>query len=560
MKIALAQFNPTVGDIAGNARRIAAMIDQAADAGADLIATPELGLLGYPPKDLLLKPQVVADNLRALDELAARCTRIAALVGFAKGNLQEVGRPLRNCVALLAGGRVVSRHAKQLLPTYDIFDESRYFEPGDAVQVADLGGRKLGLTICEDLWSLARVNGRRLYDTDPVGTLAKAGAEVVINISASPFVVGKHAVRTQLFAEQARANRVPVLYVNQVGGNDELVFDGASCAFAADGRLIAQARDFEEDLLLVDVGGRGPGAGGEERISPVREGVASVHAALVLGLRDYCRKCGFTDVLLGLSGGIDSAVTATLAVDALGAGHVHGVAMPSRYSSGHSLEDAAAVARNLGIDYRVIPIDAIHGAFESSLAPAFADSDQPPGTAEENIQARVRGNILMSISNKFGYMVLSTGNKSELAVGYCTLYGDMSGGLAVISDVPKTMVYKLAEWLNRDGERIPRRSITKPPSAELKPDQTDQDSLPPYEVLDAILERYVEQEQSAAQIVAAGFGREVVARVVRMVDVNEYKRKQAAPGLKVTGRAFGTGRRMPIAQRYRPLPEGDFLS
>ncbi|MDD4890776.1 MAG: NAD+ synthase [Phycisphaerae bacterium] len=582
MKIALAQFNPTVGDIAGNARKMAAMIDRAAEAGADLVAFGELSLLGYPPKDLLLKPQVIHDNLAALHELAGHCTRIAALVGYAGPNEEAVGRPLRNWVALLADGRIAAQYAKQLLPTYDVFDETRYFEPGEAVQVAEIAGHRVGLTICEDLWNLPGLpdGQRQLYHENPVAQLAEAGAELMINVSASPFVVGKHAFRRELFAAQARQHKLPILYVNQVGGNDELIFDGCSCAFDAGGELIAQAKDFEEDLLVVELWGRGPGAGGRGEkpttsplvhrpptpdpqlpIFPVREGVASLHGALVLGLRDYCRKCGFGDVLIGLSGGVDSAVTAAVAVDALGASHVHGVSMPSRFNAGESLTDARKLAENLGMTFQVVPIESIHKAYETTMSPVFeaVRPGEPAGVAEENVQARIRGNILMALSNKCGYMVLSTGNKSELAVGYCTLYGDMSGGLAVISDVPKTMIYKLAHWFNRDREIIPDNTLRRAPSAELRPDQTDQDTLPEYDVLDAILERYIERCQSRFDIVAAGFDEAVVNDVIRMVDTNEYKRKQAAPGLKVTGRAFGFGRRMPIAQRYRPLGKGPIL-
>jgi NAD+ synthase (glutamine-hydrolysing) len=588
MKIALAQHNPTVGDIVGNARKVCTMIGQASDAGAELVAFGELTLLGYPPKDLLLKPQVIEDNLHALAELAGRCTRIAALVGYAEPNPEPVGRPLRNCVALLSGGRVAARHAKQLLPTYDVFDETRYFEPGEAVQVAPLAGNKLGLTICEDLWNLPGNGGRQLYRANPISVLAEAGAELIVNLSASPFEVGKHAFRRELFAAQARKARLPLLYVNQVGGNDELIFDGCSCAFDADGELIAQAKDFAEDLLIVDLGNAMkprsaqtdvqvrqaseteassnkpmdsyPWALGN-RVEPIREGIASIHAALVLGLRDYCRKCGFSDVLIGLSGGVDSAVTAALAVDALGPTHVHGVAMPSRFSADESLADARAIAANLHISFRVIPIEQVHKAYEQTLTPIFHElkPGEQLGLAEENVQARIRGNLLMALSNKCGYMVLSTGNKSELAVGYCTLYGDMSGGLAVISDVPKTTIYKLAHWFNRDREIIPANTLRRAPSAELRPNQTDQDTLPPYDTLDAILERYVERCQSRIQIIEAGFDPKVVAEVIRMVDANEYKRKQAAPGLKVTGRAFGVGRRMPIAQRYRPIGRGKVL-
>ena len=600
MRIALAQFNPTVGDISGNCRKIAAMIDQAAGGGADLVAFGELALLGYPPKDLLLTGQVIRDNLSALNELAARCTHVAALVGYAAPNGEAVGRPLRNCVALLAGGKIASTHSKQLLPTYDVFDETRYFEPGDAVQVAKLGNVTLGLSICEDLWNLpgfafngSSANGaspadqqRMLYYDNPIARLAEAGAEVMINVSASPFVVGKHAFRRELFAAQARKFHRPLLYINQVGGNDELIFDGCSCAFDADGELIAQAKDFEEDLLFVDLplGAESKVTSDEcrvtserksdstldtrhstllDRIEPVREGVASIHGALVLGLRDYCRKCGFSDVLIGLSGGIDSAVTAVLAADALGPSHVHGVAMPSRFSADESAGDAKQLASNLGINFRVAPIEAVHKAYELMLGPIFVDAcpSRPgqPGIAEENVQARIRGNILMALSNKCGYLVLSTGNKSEISVGYCTLYGDMSGGLAVISDVPKTTIYKLAHWINRDREIIPANTLRRPPTAELRANQTDQDTLPPYDLLDAILELYVERSQSRIQIIAAGFDASIVNDVIRMVDANEYKRKQAAPGLKVTGRAFGVGRRVPIAQRYRPIGDAKIL-
>ena len=546
MKIALAQTNPIVGDIAGNEERILEMIGRAADAGAELVVFPELSLIGYPPKDLLLKPAFIADQLAAIERIAAATGSIAALVGYAEANPAPVGRPLFNAAALLVGGRVASVHHKMLLPTYDVFDEVRYFESGREPFLADVGGVAVGVTICEDLWNLQEMVPRKLYDDNPIDRLAAAGAKVVVNMSASPFVIGKHAKRRELFAAQATGVGIPVLYCNQVGGNDELVFDGNSMAFDAGGDLVAHAKEFEEDLLIVDLD-----EPASNRIETPADGVASVHAALVLGLADYCRKVGFEKVVLGLSGGIDSSVVAAVAVEALGSENVLGISMPSRYSSEHSRSDAVALAENLGIMCTSVPIGGIHKAYEAQLAEHFAGRE--PDVTEENIQARIRGNILMAFSNKFGHMVLSTGNKSELAVGYCTLYGDMAGGLGIISDVPKTMVYRLARHINTAAGReiIPENVLTKPPSAELRPDQKDQDSLPPYDQLDAILARYVECEQSADQIISAGFPAETVRQIIRLVDRNEYKRKQASPGLKVTGRAFGPGRRMPIAQRYR---------
>jgi len=546
MKIALAQINPIVGDVVGNSDKIIDCISRARQAGAALVAFPELSVTGYPPRDLLLKPRFVRANIEATYRIAESCVGIAALIGFVESNTEQVGRRLRNAAAFCTNGQVREVRYKSLLPTYDVFDEQRYFEPGPEVALVKPGGVPIGVSICEDLWNDEQLIGRQIYRRDPIGQLAGAGAKLLVNMSASPFSQDKHSFRLRLFARQAKKHRLPILFVNQVGGNDELIFDGASTVFDADGNVKAQAKAFDEDLLIVDMD-----AGGAGRTQVYPSGTAAVHDALVLGTRDYVRKCGFEHVLLGLSGGIDSAVTASIAVAALGPGAVTGVAMPSRYSSDHSKSDAEVLAANLGIDFKMIPIAPMHESFETHLQPHFGG--RPPDVTEENIQARVRGNLLMALSNKFGWLLLTTGNKSELAVGYCTLYGDMCGGLAVISDVPKTMVYTLAKHINeRAGkEIIPRSTITKPPSAELKPDQTDQDSLPPYDVLDGILEQYIHDEKSGEEIIAAGFDPETVQRVIRLVDLNEYKRKQAALGLKVTSRAFGVGRRMPIAARFR---------
>ncbi len=564
MKIALAQINPTVGDIDGNSRLIVDAIQRAKDAGAELVICPELSVIGYPPKDLLLKPVVIEACAAAVENIARACKGIAAIVGHPVPSDNPAGRMLYNAATLCHDGKPQHRRVKSLLPTYDVFDEHRYFEPGPDVQITPYNGLQLGISICEDLWNDRGVVGRQLYHDNPINELARRGADLFINCSASPFTVGKHKTRLDLMRSAARRHGLPVLYCNQVGGNDELVFDGASCAVGPDGELIGQAKDFQEDLLIVDVPvGSGGGKSAKPqaaRMETVHNGIASAYHALVLGLRDYCRKCGFKSVVLGLSGGIDSAVCCALSVAALGKENVRGVAMPSRYSSGGSRSDAETLARNLGIEFHTVAIEPAHKAFEQMLGPIFEGT--PPGVAEENIQARARGVLLMAISNKFGSMLVTTGNKSELAVGYCTLYGDMAGGLAVLSDVPKTLVYDLAKWIN-DGPAspllktfgkpvIPADSITKPPSAELRENQTDQDSLPAYEILDEIIERFVEREQSARQIIQeTGFDEQVVLRMIRLIDLNEYKRKQSAPGLKITGRAFGFGRRMPIAQRYR---------
>ncbi len=545
MKVALIQTNPTIGDIAGNTDRILRGIAQAAAVGAQLAVLPEQAVIGYPAQDLLLRREVIDRNLAAVEQIAARAPGIAVVLGYAERNTRAFGRPLFNAAALLREGRVQARWTKRLLPTYDVFDEVRYFEPGESQPVVDLAGVRIGVTICEDMWSREEMLGQPLYACDPIGDLVAAGAEVVFNISASPYFLGKHPVRVELMAEHAGRHHVPLLFVNQVGGNDELIFDGSSSVVGADGDLVGQARAFAEDLLLVDLADL-PATRRESQPT----GSASLHDALVLGLRDYVAKCGFRLAVLGLSGGVDSALVAALAVAALGPENVQGVAMPSRFSSDHSLADARALAANLRIGLSVIEIEPMHAAFERSLQPHFAG--RPPDVTEENIQARVRGALLMALSNKLGSLLLTTGNKSELAVGYCTLYGDMAGGLAVISDVPKTMVYQLAAHINARAGReiIPARTLTKAPSAELRPDQTDQDSLPPYDVLDAILERFEVRLESVDEVVAAGFDRRVVADVVRKIHASEYKRQQAAPGLKVTSRAFGFGRRMPIAARY----------
>ncbi|MCP5521445.1 MAG: NAD+ synthase [Verrucomicrobiales bacterium] len=543
MKIALAQINTTVGDFDGNRRLILEALQRGADAGANLVMTPELAVTGYPPRDLLNRPSFVARNLEILAELAAATGETALAVGYVGQNRTGPGRDATNSVALLHRGERVATREKSLLPSYDVFDEDRYFEPATTNAPVEFGGVKLGLTICEDLWNDEGFWTDRRYRRNPAAELVAAGADLLLNLSASPWHLGKNRVRHAMLGTLARRSGIPLLYCNSVGGNDELVFDGASLAFDGSGGLIARGGAFVEDLLVVDTNATGIA-------EPLElEDEEKLYRALVLGLRDYLHKCGFKSAVLGLSGGIDSALTAALAVAALGSENVHGVALPSRYSSAGSLADAEALARNLGIRYDVIPIEPSFQAMKSGVAPLFGD--RPEDLTEENIQARLRGVILMALSNKFGSLVLTTGNKSELAVGYCTLYGDMCGGLAVINDVPKTMVYRLARWINRERELIPESSITKPPSAELRPDQKDQDSLPPYEVLDSILDAYVVECRPVAEILAAGFDPEHVQRVVRLIDLSEYKRRQAAPGLKVTSKAFGVGRRIPIAQRWR---------
>jgi len=546
MKIGFAQINPTVGDLRGNFEKITAAYDQLARAGADIVIAPELAVTGYPPQDLVFKSRFVPENLAILDELQKRLSQPALLVGFVDRN-EGRGKPFHNAAALLQLGEPLQKTHKSLLPTYDVFDEDRYFEPARQIAPLNFRGHRIGVTICEDIWT-ERYLPRPFYEVDPVRALVTQEAEMILNVSASPFSLRKPAVRREMICGLAGTYQRPIFYCNAVGGNDQLVFDGNSIAVNANGQLLTQLPGFEEASVVVD------------SESPPRSKIASadivqeLYAALRLGLRDYLAKCGFKSAVLGLSGGIDSAVVAAIAVDALGAKNVTGVSMPSQFSSRGSVLDALALAKNLGIQCLQIPIADAFAVFKAQFKEVFAGRTED--ATEENMQARLRGMTLMALSNKFGHLVLSTGNKSELAVGYCTIYGDMAGGLAVISDVPKTMIYELARFINSEASRagkreiIPASTIEKPPSAELRPNQKDQDTLPPYDVLDAILRLYVEDNLSAAEIIGQGFDEKTVRWVQRRVDLNEYKRAQAAPGLKVTSRAFGVGRRMPIAQRY----------
>jgi NAD+ synthase/NAD+ synthase (glutamine-hydrolysing) len=542
VRIALLQINPTAGAITGNSELIVRGAREAHAAGADLVVTSELALMGYLPRDLLMSAGFVR---RGCEELSHIARELAGgpplLVGVATANPAPMGRPLFNSAVLLKDGAVGPAFHKTLLPTYDVFDEDRYFEPAQSVPILEIGGKKLGVSICEDVWNDRDFWQRLRYHQDPIQILAEAGAEAILNLSASPFTVGKQQLRERMLGHLAAKYRVPLAIVNQVGGNDDLIFDGHSSAYDASGRLFARSKGFSEDLILVDLEA-GTGTIAEEDFTPEAE----IWNALVLGVRDYVRKTRFQKVLLGLSGGIDSALTAAIAADALGAANVLGVMMPSLYSSSGSVNDSSELAANLGIRTLTLPISEIMYTYEHVLADAF--SGYPPDVTEENIQSRIRGNLLMALSNKYGSMLLTTGNKSELAVGYCTLYGDMNGGLAVIADLPKTMVYRVAAWRNRRKPAIPTAIFTKPPSAELRPDQTDQDTLPPYDILDQILELHVEQSQSAEEILAQGFEPATVHRILRLVRLAEFKRKQAAPVLKVTSRAFGTGWRMPIAR------------
>jgi NAD+ synthase (glutamine-hydrolysing) len=545
LKIALAQLNPIIGDLAGNADRIVAASQQAA--GADLLLTPELSLCGYPPRDLLLNPGFVRTMSDRLESLAAQLPpELAVLVGLATV-CHRPGKPLYNSVALLHHGQIQQVFQKRLLPTYDVFDENRYFQAGDSSNYFVVNNYRVGVTICEDLWNDEDFWGKRQYAANPIAELAAQNVDIVVNLSASPFTVGKQQLREKMLQHSAQRYRVPILYVNQVGANDDLIFDGGSIGCDRQGQLISRAKSFVEDLTVLEFDGA---ITQDLTTAPLMEPLVDLEelwTALVLGVRDYARKCGFKQALLGLSGGIDSALVAAIAVAALGADQVLGVLMPSPYSSDHSVTDSLALAEILEIQTSKLPIGDLMAGFDRTLEPLFAGTEF--GIAEENLQSRIRGGLLMAIANKFGHLLLSTGNKSEMAVGYCTLYGDMNGGLAVIADVPKTRVYDLCRWLNRETIVIPPQIIDKPPSAELRPGQMDQDSLPPYEVLDEILEGLVCDHLTLTDLVNRGFDRATVERVSQLLRRAEFKRRQAPPGLKVTDRAFGTGWRMPIASR-----------
>ena len=547
MRIALAQINPTVGDLSGNVDRMAAAAREAAGRQAELVVFPELSITGYPPRDLVEKPSFVEGSERELVRLAHETADLdlSVICGYVSRTEFDTGKRVFNRAAVLEHGEVVFRQAKMLLPTYDVFDEARYFRPGEHEFLCTVRSKHVALTICEDAWNDRQFWKQRLYQRDPVEELFDAGGEILICINASPYNMGKREIRRGIYRASARRYKRPVVYVNQVGGNDQLVFDGSSFAMNDRGEVIASARSFEEDLVIVDTD-----AGTGDRHEDFTDECEAVYQALVLGTRDYIRKCGFSKVLIGLSGGIDSSLTAMIAVEAVGPENVTGVAMPGPYSSEHSVSDARAMAEKLGIRFEIVPITGTYERMIEQLAPLFLDPT--PGVTEENLQSRLRGVTLMALSNRTGALVLTTGNKSELAVGYCTLYGDMCGGLAVISDVPKTMVYTLSRIANqRNNNAIPESVFTKPPSAELRPDQKDTDSLPEYAVLDRILEAYIEHFETPRQI-ADEFKLpiELVKEIVNKVDRNEYKRQQAAPGLKVTTKAFGIGRRFPIAQRY----------
>ncbi|HKI27639.1 MAG TPA: NAD+ synthase [Candidatus Sulfotelmatobacter sp.] len=543
MKIALGQINPTVGDFSGNAAKIVDFARRARAGGAGLILFPELSVCGYPPRDLVERPSFVARNRETAEKIAAETRGIAVICGMVTPADSDTGKAVMNSAALLMDGKIAFLQSKMLLPTYDVFDEMRNFAPAKSQQLFPFCGKRMALTICEDAWNDKQFWRKRLYTVDPVESLIASGGNFVLNISASPFWIGKRDFRRDLLASIATQHKVPVVMVNQVGGNDSLVFDGSSLVLNREGKVIAQGRSFEEDVICFD---------SETLTGEMHEQIAgdeaSAYSALVLGTRDYMRKCGFHKAIIGLSGGIDSALTAVIAADAVGPENVIGVGMPGPYSSQGSIDDARSLANSLGIRFELLSINPAYEAYRGTLGKVFAG--QKEDVTEENIQSRARGSLLMALSNKFGAIVLSTGNKSELGVGYCTLYGDMVGGLAVISDVPKTLVYRLSEYVNSRRPIIPQATLEKPPSAELRPNQKDSDSLPPYEILDAVLEDYVEDSHPAERIAADhGFDIEVVRRVIRMVDRAEYKRQQAAPGLKISPKAFGYGRRLPIAAK-----------
>ena len=550
MKIAIAQINPIIGDFEYNEEKIVDFAGRARKNSCDLVVFTELVLSGYPPRDLLEKRDFVKANEESLQRLMDRIEGIGVVCGLVEPNLEKEGASLYNTAVLFENGQVLHRCQKRLLPTYDNFDETRYFEPGKRSDPFQYKGKTIGLTICEDIWNDKDFFKRRFYHVDPLPLLIQKGADLIINISASPYQLGKRNFRWSMLSSIARKYRIPMVYANQVGGNDSVLFDGLSVAFDKRGQMKVQLKDFEEDLEVFDldvVESSIETPGVFRQIS--RNNTESLFKALVMGTKDYVTKCGFSKVVIGLSGGIDSALTACIAVEALGAENVTTVFMPSRYTSPENFNDAEQLARNLGVSYTVIPIDAMYECFLKTLSNEFKNDE--PGVTEQNIQARIRGTLLMALSNEFGCLVLSTGNKSELAVGYCTLYGDMNGGLAVISDVPKTKVYELSEYINGEWEIIPENILRKAPSAELKPNQTDQDDLPPYEILDPILEAFIEHASSVDELTEMGFDRRIVEDVAGRVARNEYKRYQAAPGLRVTSKAFGYGRRYPVAQRFR---------
>ena len=546
MKVYLGQLNSTVGALDGNAELIRRAYDEGVRAGADVVLVPELAVTGYPPRDLLDRPYFIERTLEIKDSLAAMTGDVALIFGCPIRSAQWCGKPLHNAAIVAQHGRVLLEQKKMLLPTYDVFDELRYFEPGREVHLVELAGARVGVSICEDFWYDDEVFGKKMYCGNPVDDLARQGAQVLLNISASPFNAGKRRIRYDIFKEIARRYDVPLVYVNQIGGNDELLFDGSSIVIDKTGQTIFCAPAFEEHGTIVHL----QGSPCESVLSMTEE--EEIGRGLILGLRDYIRKVGFKDVVIGLSGGIDSALTAAIAAEALGPENVTGIAMPSQFSSQHSIDDAKTLAQNLGIAFHLVPIEPIYQPYDKAVDELLGEDKFD--TTNENIQARIRGNLLMAWSNRKGAMVLATGNKSELAVGYCTLYGDMAGGLALLGDVYKTMIYRVARWINRERELIPQSSLTKPPSAELRPNQTDQDSLPPYDVLDAILKLYIEEWLEVDAIAAQGFDRDLVSRVLKLVDTNEFKRAQAPPTIRVSAKAFGSGRDMPIAQRWRREP------
>ncbi len=545
MKIALAQIDTTIGDFTGNAKKILHYSDRARLAGADLCIFPEQCIPGYPGHDLLERDRFIARNMETLKQIVSQTKDFAVIVGFAEPHNGQYGKDLFNSAAFIQDGKVISIHRKMLLPTYDVFDEQRYFDPATQVNPVEFKGKKLGITICEDVWNDPDFWTHPLYKTDPGTALVKKGAEIIINIAASPFALRKRQLRRNMLQKFAKHHQTPLLFVNSVGGNDDLVFDGSSIVLGPDGALWADAKSFEEDLIFVDLDSKSGNLNNQHF-----DDTEAALEALILGVGDYIGKCGFKRVLLGLSGGIDSALVAVIAARAIGAENVEALLMPSPYSSDGSVKDAEALAHNLRIPYQIIPIEDTFKSYLNTLSPFFGTGNL--GVTQENLQARIRGNLLMAFSNRFGHLLLTTGNKSEMATGYCTLYGDMAGGLAVLSDVPKTLVYDLCHLINRNEKIIPQAIIDKPPSAELSPDQLDSDSLPPYELLDKILELHIVENMDYRALVEMGFDAQVVESVLTMVARNEYKRRQAPPGIKITSKAFGFGRRIPLAQSWRP--------